>query len=94
MRTTQQLKEEIYQEVENSGFYKNVQAQVKAHVLEVTQTLSRSSIKKLTQTRTNWAFNTNTHSLANSKSIPSVRLHLFSLSLYGPDSRVPGKLQI
>lgn len=35
MKTVEQLKSEIYGEVENSGFLKNIQAQVKSHVLDV-----------------------------------------------------------
>ena len=35
MKTIEQLKSEIYAEVDNSGFLKNVQAQIKNHVLDV-----------------------------------------------------------
>lgn len=35
MKTVEQLKSEIYREVETSGYLKNISAQIKTHVLEV-----------------------------------------------------------
>lgn len=36
MKTTDKLKEEILKEVEHSGFMKTMQAQIKAHVYDVS----------------------------------------------------------
>lgn len=35
MKTIEQLKSEIYHEVETSGYLKNISSQIKSHVLEV-----------------------------------------------------------
>ena len=35
MKTVEQLKSEIYREVETSGYLKNISSQIKSHVLEV-----------------------------------------------------------
>ncbi len=35
MKTTSSMKEDIYRELEASGYLKNVQAQIKSHVFEV-----------------------------------------------------------
>lgn len=40
MKTIEQIKSDIYNEVQHSGFLKNMQSQIKAHVLDVKDKLN------------------------------------------------------
>lgn len=53
MKTVEQLKGEIFSEVQNSGFLKNVQSQVKAHVLDVQSLLLSLLSNKHMETKKN-----------------------------------------